>query len=112
MMELSRVRHVVLYYDNLLKAQCVGVAEHPDVSLIDLGKRIIGARSWDPVRETALQHLRSTIERLVTMIEAEPERREKIMRWYGFIQGALWMGGYFTVRQLKDHSRPDAPLPV
>lgn len=37
--------------------------------------------------------------------------REKIMRWYGFAQGALWALGIFTVDELKDHSRPDVPPP-
>ena len=39
------------------------------------------------------------------------ERREKIFRWYGFVQGALWACGVFTVDELKAHSNPDVPPP-
>jgi hypothetical protein len=32
-------------------------------------------------------------------------KREKAMRWLGFIQGVLWMSGTFTLDELKEHSR-------
>ena len=35
-------------------------------------------------------------------------RIEKAMRWLGFIQGVLWHGEYFTLDELKEHSRPGA----
>jgi hypothetical protein len=31
------------------------------------------------------------------MIREEPWRREKVMRWLGFIQGAMWAGGYISI---------------
>jgi len=34
-------------------------------------------------------------------------RREKAMRWLGFLQGALWARELLTVEQLKDMNRPD-----
>lgn len=34
-------------------------------------------------------------------------RTEKAMRWLGFIQASLYILGYFTIDDLKDHSRPD-----
>jgi len=38
------------------------------------------------------------------------ERRiEKAMRWLGFVQGCLWACGIFSLDELKNHSRPDAP---
>lgn len=41
-----------------------------------------------------------------------PERREKRMRWLGFVQGVLYAIGDFSVDELKDHSRPDYDAPV
>lgn len=36
-------------------------------------------------------------------------RREKLMRWLGFLQGVLWMGNYYTLEELANHNRPDVP---
>lgn len=37
-------------------------------------------------------------------------RMEKVFRWLGFIQGCLWSTGYYTLDELKNHSRPDSDL--
>lgn len=37
-------------------------------------------------------------------------RIEKAMRWLGFLQGALWRCGRFTLNELKKHSRPDGSI--
>jgi len=34
-------------------------------------------------------------------------RREKFMRWLGFIQGALWADGVYGIDDLKEHNRPN-----
>jgi len=34
-------------------------------------------------------------------------RMEKCFRWLGFIQGCLLCGGFFTLNELKNHSRPN-----
>lgn len=34
-------------------------------------------------------------------------RREKVMRWLGFIQGALWAHGIQTIATSKDDNKPD-----
>lgn len=33
-------------------------------------------------------------------------RREKAMRWIGFLQGFFWRAGEFTVEELGQHSMP------
>ncbi len=55
-------------------------------------------------------------QRFVAMAEDEgnPDEvravnREKAMRWLGFLQGAFWRCGRFTLDELKNHSRPDNP---
>jgi hypothetical protein len=31
---------------------------------------------------------------------------EKMNRWFGFIQGVLWCEGFFTIDEMREHSRP------
>lgn len=33
-------------------------------------------------------------------------RREKVMRWLGFIQGTMWVLGDFTIAEMKKHNMP------
>jgi hypothetical protein len=37
-------------------------------------------------------------------------RIEKAMRWLGFLQGVLWARGFYSLDDLKNHSRPDSPI--
>lgn len=37
------------------------------------------------------------------------DRREKFMRWLGFVQGVLWDHGVYTLDELKAHNAPDEP---
>lgn len=38
------------------------------------------------------------------------ERREKSMRWLGFVQGALWALGLSQIEDLKNMNRPDGEV--
>jgi len=59
----------------------------------------------NPVRHgTAHQHLAFMCGEGASYAE---ERREKAMRWLGFVQGALWRDGYATIDTLKNMNRPD-----
>ena len=60
-------------------------------------------------------HLQWTVEErashLVWMCDQIDEfvaagRRDKAMRWIGFLQGFLWREGQFTVEELGKHSMP------
>lgn len=33
-------------------------------------------------------------------------RKEKAFRWLGFVQGALWMNGVYSIDDLANHNRP------
>jgi hypothetical protein len=37
-------------------------------------------------------------------------RIEKAMRWLGFLQGVLWSRGFYSLDDLKNHSRPETKL--
>lgn len=34
-------------------------------------------------------------------------RTEKAFRWLGFMQGVLWMSGYYTIDEMKQHNMPE-----
>lgn len=52
-----------------------------------------------------LKHLRYMCEVVQTFPEA---RKEKAMRWLGFIQGALWSMGFITIQEAKEANMPDS----
>ncbi len=53
----------------------------------------------------------NTFEHLLFMCEEGAlyveHRREKAMRWLGFVQGALWVLGCADIETLKNMNRPD-----
>lgn len=64
---------------------------------VDLANRRLS--QW-PTRRHQRGHLLS-----MTMRFPEDGSERKAMRWLGFMQGALWMAGIFTLEELKEHSR-------
>lgn len=56
---------------------------------------------------TTLQARKKVLDMLPHMREfVEEGRREKFMRWLGFVQGLLWYMGVYSLEELKDHNRP------
>jgi hypothetical protein len=49
------------------------------------------------------KHLRAMLDEMDQFI-AEG-KREKFMRWLGFMQGVLWTQGVYTLDELKNHNR-------
>jgi hypothetical protein len=37
---------------------------------------------------------------------AEENRMDKAFRWLGFVQGALWVAGEYTIEDFKGHNKP------
>jgi hypothetical protein len=58
-------------------------------------------------RKIVLDHLAFMCEEAEQMLS--DDRREKVMRWLGFCQGALWGMGLSTISASKDANRPDLP---
>jgi hypothetical protein len=40
------------------------------------------------------------------------QKREKLMRWLGFLQGVLFAFGIYTVDEMRAHNKPDAAPPA
>ena len=56
-------------------------------------------------RKQKLMHVAGLIEAAEDLLKED--RLEKAFRWLGFVQGALWASGLYTIKELKDHNRPD-----
>lgn len=53
----------------------------------------------------ALNHLLTMLIRMEGYLEEG--RREKFMRWLGFVQGSLWVLGCFSLNELRSHLKPE-----
>jgi len=51
-----------------------------------------------------MNHIRWMIQEIPKLID-NPHKIEKANRWLGFVQGVLWIKGYFTIEKMKDHNR-------
>lgn len=58
--------------------------------------------------EHSLEALRHLLEMFpqMRMFVAEA-RREKLMRWLGWVQGVLYMCNIFTIEEMKRHNMPN-----
>jgi len=78
------------------------------INEVNLG-RINQAKKADydrpPNKIEAFNHLLAMIPEMREFLKQG--RREKVFRWLGFIQGVLWLGGLFTLDELKNHSKPE-----
>ena len=52
----------------------------------------------------SLTHCHSMIDEMRQFV-AEG-RMDKVFRWLGFIQGVLWVNGWYTLEELMNHNRP------
>ena len=68
--------------------------------LLDEYERVI------PTKEHVPTHLVTMIPKMRQMIsETSWPRREKFMRWLGFMQGVLWACGVYTINDLQQQNR-------
>lgn len=51
-----------------------------------------------------VEHLREMIPKVRVFIEEG--RRDKVFRWLGFMQGAMWMLGIYSIDEMKAHNAP------
>ena len=70
-----------------------------------VGKRKLNILTLIFRRKLILNHLLNMVSLIQQFIGSE--RTEKAMRWLGFMQGALWVLGFYTLEELMDHNRPD-----
>ena len=71
------------------------------LEVVDLYKEKMSLKFYDlPIYD----HIREMLEKMPAFLEEG--RREKFMRWLGFVQGTFWFVGVYTLDELKNHNRP------
>lgn len=78
---------------------------HPLVSVLSMEDGWTVVSSSGLGEATRIAHYKYMCDKAVEFVDEG--RIEKAMRWLGFLQGALWKEGHFTLDQLKRHSMPD-----
>jgi hypothetical protein len=85
-MKKEQILEVCQMYDELL--ECEGfVIKHRDKNVND----------YD------MNHIRWMVSEIVRMVEI-PCKLEKVNRWIGFVQGVLWIRGYYSIDEMKGHN--------
>lgn len=107
-MDAEKLRSLFEKYDRLLeedgrKVERFDAAEHGNAE----GDLFLAfeRHGSEEASYAALDHVRDMIARALNL-NFTTDRREKAMRWLGFIQGALWVTGRRTLEELKRDSMP------
>jgi hypothetical protein len=90
-MDDARVHAVLDLYEKLLDEKNVSL-EQADIAVVGLP------------RDVMLSHCRWAIPEVRAFLAAD--RREKAMRWLGFLQGALWALGLYSIQSLMGQNKP------
>ncbi len=89
-MDAKKVLEVVAQYRRFFEGR--GVPQREAAA----GERGSGAQE-------VLMHCHRMLNQIEAFIRAG--RVEKAHRWLGFIQGALWASGFFSIDEFKNHNR-------
>lgn len=92
-MRTEKIRDVIACYEQKLQALAIIPHDYPHEELLK-----------SP--EASLEHLASMLPKM--RIFLNEGRTNKVYRWLGFIQGALWSQGIYTLEELKNHNKPEA----
>lgn len=92
-MTIDKIRELLILYEKKLKEEfnC-----EP--------RRANHLKSYDFDEEAQLEHCYWMIVNIALFLSEE--KKEKAMRWLGFIQGVLWTNGIYKIHELKDHNKP------
>ena len=58
----------------------------------------------DPNGDGDMNHIRWMINEIPKLVD-NPCKIEKANRWLGFVQGVLWLKGYYTIDEMKGHTK-------
>lgn len=105
-MDAQKLLSVLDTYDLELKrwaahASIQGLSLKPERA--DTAEKQSGLHVVDQMRR--LSHVWWCVRQCREFVEAY--RLEKAFRWLGFIQGALWYHGMYSIEELANHNRPD-----
>jgi hypothetical protein len=97
----EKLRLVLQYYLRVLndEAERCGHGEPQRLSAHDMTVHFVNPPAG------GLDHLRFMCVEALNFVDAG--KVPKAMRWLGFLQGVMWARGFYSLDQLKNHSRPD-----
>ncbi len=86
--------------------------QYPDLSAVELPEHMKASKRT--TSQVTGFHPHDGIRHLMFMCLAgcgfvDAGRLDKANRWLGFLQGAIWMGGFNSIVEMKDWNRPDGP---
>ncbi len=90
-MTKKKILEVITFYEEILKE-------------MGFRSKRFAADKLPKNRVEVFGHLLNLMGRMKKLIKQG--RKEKAFRWLGFIQGALWVSKVFTIKELKNHSKP------
>jgi len=102
-MTKEKVMRVFEFYASRLQLARPGTPAHQFDDV-----KAAGFQPWQMQEFSELAHLNFMCSEGQKLIEEG--RTEKAMRWLGFLQGVLWARGFYSLDDLKNHSRPDGPI--
>ena len=74
--------------------------------VLDSYEEYTGGEYWSATEwRHEMAHLHQMIPQMRVFLT--DGRREKVMRWLGFMQGAFWAIGVFTIEDLMAHNKPE-----
>ena len=95
-MTVAKLKELVLRYQTLLRE----IGNHSSLSMSEENANSTADMISDSDRGSHFLFMCDMVVEFVDKGEVD-----KAMRWLGFLQGALWSRGYYTLTELKDHSR-------
>ena len=81
------------------KNQIIKIAQEYHNTLMDLGYEI-KRENREPA---SLNHILWMISQMAELFKQD--KFEKMNRWIGFIQGALWSRGIYSVSEMREHNQ-------
>lgn len=101
-MDAKKILEVLDIYDARLRSiAATDTAVKPERA--DTNKKY-SSQDSAPVYETKLNHTWWAVGQCREFTNAG--RLEKAFRWLGFIQGALWFAGKYSIEELANHNKP------
>ena len=92
-MTSEKVREAIALYRRLFEERGVDKSE-------------VSHAQYSPSGLLQLQHCHGMLDKMENFLKEG--KREKAMRWLCFIQGVLWVHGFYTLNELRAHNRASA----
>jgi len=90
-MDGLKILEVVGIYSELFKSKGIEPADYPHGLMLDSPHSV-------------LAHCAGMLGKIREFVKEG--RIEKAFRWLGFMQGCLWVTGYYSLEDLMNHNRP------